>query len=371
MAKRDNGAGTIRTVRGANGTRYYAYAPAKYEEQPDGTVKCVRLALGWRSKKTEAKALLDEFKQHPTSKYNYTLEMVYDAWMPAAFAEIGKDTQNNYTAAWQQIRWAKPELLNVPMREITTDQIREIYTYWLEQHIHTVRNPSGTTRQKKVGPLSKSSLQKIKALLTQLYTYAESNNITAKNYAKLVRLPKDAEEGEGRPLSDAEFEILRKHWQDVPGGDSVFALCYLGFRVTEFCLLKPSDYDEAAHTITGGIKTEAGKGRVVPVHPVIRPIVERWVAAAGERLYQREDGLPYNKDTYRTMVFAPVLAAIGLPDDLTPHSARKTCATRMSAAGLRDEDIIAIMGHADFEITKKKYIKQDPKTLTAAMGLLD
>ena len=76
----------------------------------------------------------------------------------------------------------------------------------------------------------------MKALLTQLYRHAVENNIVDRNYAELVKLPK-MEDGEKRAFSDTEFAVLGKGYSAVPGGDAVYALCYLGFRVSEFCEL--------------------------------------------------------------------------------------------------------------------------------------
>lgn len=372
MGKRDNGAGTIRTVRGANGTRYYAYAPAKYVEQPDGTTKCVRTALGWREKKSEAKQLLEEYKRHPSTKYRYTLQQIFDEWAPFYYPDIGKDTQNNYNAAWQQIRWARPDLAETEFREISTADIKGIYTFWLSQHevMYTPPKPGAKPRTKKTGPLGKSSMQKIKALLGLLYNYGMSNNIVDKDLSELVRIPKDAEEGQGRAFTDAEFKILEKNWQKVPGGDSIYALCYLGFRITEFCGLRPADYNPETRCFQAGIKTAAGKGRLVPVHPAVQSIVDGWLASGHAWLYPDENGKRYNKDSYRTRVFQPALAALGLPDDLTPHSCRHTCGTRLSAAGARTEDIQRIMGHADYSETANTYINQDVAALQAAMQLV-
>lgn len=66
-----------------------------------------------------------------------------------------------------------------------------------------------------------------------------------------------------RALTDLEFATLEQHWRDVPGGDACYALCYLGFRVSEFCALTRFSYDPKAQTLTGGLKTDAGRGRVV------------------------------------------------------------------------------------------------------------
>lgn len=369
MGKRDNGSGTIRRVKGTNATKYYAYAPAKYVCNEEGTVICVREALGSFTKRSDARQALEEYARHPISKYNYTLEKVYNDWKGPAFADIKKSTQDNYTAAWAQIQAAAPELITSMLRDITTADLRGILDYWLEPHeIKTVKD--GQTRIRKAGPLSLSSLTKIKALLTQLYDYALANNIIDKNYAALVKIPKAAESGTIRAFTDAEFKILEKQWQTVPGADAVYALCYLGFRVSEFCQLTPASFDSTAKTLTGGLKTEAGKNRIVPVHPNIEALVSGWAAADHKALYTDADGKPYNKDRFTRNVWKPAIKALGLPDDLTPHSARHTCGTRLSAAGARPEDIQQILGHADYSVTANTYINQDISTLHKSMQLV-
>ena len=367
MSKRDNGTGTIRKVNGAHGVRYYAYAPAKYVCNESGAVICCREALGGFPKRSEARKALEEYARHPISKYNYTLRKVYEDWKSTAFADIKKCTQDNYTAAWAQILAADDELPDRMLRDVTTADLRAVLDFWMEQHeIRTVKD--GVTKTRKAGPLSQSSLTKIKALMTQLYDYAMANNIIDRNYASLVRIPKGAESGTKRAFTDAEFEILEKNWKNVTGGDAVYALCYLGFRVSEFCQLTPTDYDKAAHTLTGGLKTDAGRNRIVPVHSNIIPLIDGWAAGSHETLYADKNGKPYNKDRFTRNVWKPAIKALGLPDDLTPHSARHTCGTRLSAAGARPEDIQAILGHADYSVTANTYINQDVNALRESMA---
>lgn len=370
MAKRDNGTGTIRKVKGANGTRYYAYAPAKYVVDENEKITCVREPLGSFQKRSEARAALIAHAQHPVSKYNYTLQMVYEAWKTEAFPDIGKSTQDGYTAAWMQLRNASPLLPGKQFKEIVTSDLRAVLDFWLLPHEIKYYDKNGMPKIKKAGPLSLSSMTKIKALLTQMYRYAMANNIIDRNYASLVKIPKGAEAGSIRAMTDAEFEIVEKNWRKVPGGDAVYALCYLGFRVSEFCQLTPASYDPGAHTLTGGLKTEAGKDRIVPVHSKIRSTIEAWVAANGAALYTDKAGKPYNKDSFPAKVWKPAMKALGLPDDLTPHSARHTCATRLAAAGARPEDIQAILGHADYAVTANTYINQDVAALSRSMELM-
>lgn len=368
MAKRENGSGTIRTVKGANGTRYYAYAPATYEKV-DGKRKCIRQRLGVFPKKSEAKAALEKFRDSPSLKVNFTPTQVYTEWSSVAFPDISSQTQGNYKAAWTQICEAWGDKVNQPIREITTADIRAVYDYWMEPH-EVVRKGRGKAYTRMSKPLSKSSMQKIKALLVQMYTYCESNNITAKNYARLVKIPKDAAEGSVRAFTDLEFAKLSKNWEIVPGGDVCLVLCYTGFRITEFCELTVFSYDPKEKTLRGGIKTEAGKDRIVPVHPKIIPIIEGWCKSSKGILYTKPNGKPYTKDSFRKAVWNPCMEALGLPDDLTPHSARHTFGTMMAAAGARAEDIKAIMGHSDFSVTANTYINQDVSTLKQAVGMI-
>lgn len=363
MAKRENGSGSIVRRKRANGIKYVAYAPATYE-RVDGERKVIRQTIGIFDRKSDARSALEDFLKHPTSKFNYTLRMIYEEWSDISFADIAKQTQTNYTTCWEKISGClSPCIADKQIREITTAELRRLLDYYTEEYI-TLDPETGDEITKK--PLSKSYITKIKALLTQLYSYAVENNIVDRNYASLVKLPK-MDESKARAFTDLEFAKLQKAWSTTPGGDACLVLCYTGFRVSEFCQLTRFSYDPKKQILTGGIKTDAGKDRVVPVHPKILPIIERWYKASKGPLYPRKNGKPYDKDSFRNDVWRPCMTALGLPDDLTPHSARHTCGTRLSAAGAKAEDIQRIMGHADYSVTANTYINQDVSALRNAI----
>lgn len=369
MAKRENGGGTIRKVKGANGVKYYAYAPARYD-YVDGERKCIREPLGSFWKKSEAKDAIDAFISSPSKKYNYSPAQIFEEWSSIAYGDISRQTQDNYNAAWTQIKAAWGKRVDEPIRERTTAEIREIYDYWLDEH-EVMRKGRGKPYKTTAGPLSKSAMQKIKALLSQMYKYCMANSIVNQNFAELVRIPKEAAEGKQRAFSDLEFAKLEKNYMNVPGGEACYVLCYTGWRVSEFCQLTRFSYDAKAKTLRGGLKTAAGRDRVVPLHPKIVPIVERWYKSSQGPLYARPDGKAYDKDTFREDVWNPCIAALGLPSDLTPHSARHTYGTRLSAAGARPEDIKELMGHSDYSVTANTYINQDITPLRKAVNSME
>lgn len=362
MSKRENGSGSIVKRKRASGTKYFAYTPIRYVVDENGQVKGVRSTIGAFERRTDARNALDEWLKHPTLKINYTLQQVYDDWSLAAFDLISMQTKTNYETCWQKIKgYPACNLADKQIKEITTGELREMLNYYAKPH--NVQKGGDAVEEKA---LSKSYISKIKALLTQMYRHAMENNIIDRNYAELVKLPK-MEENKKRAFSDIEFAILEQNWRTVPGGDAVYALCYLGFRVSEFCQLTQFSYDQKNKTLTGGLKTEAGKNRVVPIHPKIQPIIDAWASRGCQALYCDERGKPYNKDSFRIKVWNPVIRALGLPDDLTPHSARHTCGTRLSASGARPEDIQRILGHEDYSVTANTYINQDMDALRTAM----
>ena len=365
MSKRENGSGTIIKRKYVHSTKYVAYSPAKYIVEDD-EMKIVRIQIGTYLSKKEAREALDLYNKHPTAKFNFTLSDVYEDWKKIAFQDISKQTQTSWTTSWEKIKaCTAPALTDRYMREITTGELRQLLDYYANERTEYDKDGEIIT----VDALSKSYITKIKALLTQLFNHAVENNIVDRNYAALVKIPK-MESGKRRPMTDVEFAKLEKGWAAVPGGDACLVLCYTGFRVTEFCQLTKFSYDPVNKTLRGGIKTEAGTDRVVPVHSKIQPIIDRWYKECKGPLYARPDGKPYNKDTFARGVWKPCMQSLGLPDDLKPHSARHTFGTKMAAAGARPEDIQRILGHADYSMTANTYITQDVATLKSAVELL-
>lgn len=365
MAKRENGSGTIIRRKYAHSTKYVAWSAARYEHV-DGKIITVRDKIGTFGSRKEAREALEQYNKHPTLKYNFTLEDTYNDWKKAAFLDISTQTQTSWTTSWAKIKeYTEPALASKLMREITTSELRELLEFYAKDRMDT----DNAGNLLLIPALSKSYVTKIKALLTQLWNHAVENNIVDRNYATLVKLPK-MEAGTRRAMTDLEFAKLEKGWETATGGDACLVLCYTGFRVTEFCHLTKFSYDPKAKTLTGGLKTEAGRDRIVPVHPKILPIIEQWYRASTGPLYPRPDGKAYTKDTFSKGVWKPCMRSLGLPDDLTPHSARHTFGTRMSAAGARPEDIQKILGHADYSMTANTYVNQDVSALKSAVELL-
>ena len=65
---------------------------------------------------------------------------------------------------------------------------------------------------------------------------------------------------------------------------------YSGWRPQELATLKITDIDLEANTMKGGMKTDAGKNRVVPIHPIIHPLIEKRFSPENEFLFNDDNG---------------------------------------------------------------------------------
>lgn len=341
--KRENGTGSIYKRKDNKTSPYVAVAPTRYNAYG----KAIREVIGNYRTEREARDALEDFRRAPTTRINITLEQLYDEWFPIGCRGKSEQLKAGYRAAWSHLT----PLWNHKFREIRTSHMQMI-----------IDDLSDT--------LSHSSLSKIKILLGLLYKYAMQNDVVHKNYALFIVLPKQQTVVKDC-FTDLELKKIEKAVGAVPFADCILFLCYTGLRITEFLSLTPSSvrFDGEAAYLTGGIKTEAGKNRIVPVHPKILPILREWMEKKGQTVFCRPDGNPYSANYFRNNCFKPALSEIGVRI-LTPHAARRTFATRMSAAGVKMEDMIALMGHSDFSVDINHYIKQSGTTLLNAVKKL-
>lgn len=338
--QRGNGTGTVCKRKDSKSRPWVAIAPAIYTDEG----KPKRIVIGHFKTSKEAKEALFQYQQNPTEKFNIIFSDVFAEWSEIAYRSISKQTIDNYNAAYKKLS----ALYRLRFRDIRTSQMQKIID----------ENSS----------MSQSSLSKIKILLVQLYTYAIKNDIINKNYAEFIVLPKKETKGKDS-FTELEVTKIAKAIDTVPFADVILCMCYTGFRINEFLKLSSFSYSQENGTLTGGSKTSAGKNRIVPIHPKIHSIVEKWLSKKGQTIFCKEDGSPYSARLFREKHYYPALEKIGVRR-LSPHCTRHTCATMLSSAGAPPEDIQKILGHAKFDTTANTYIHQELVTLQKAINLL-
>lgn len=349
-----NGAGSVYKLSGKRRRPYAAVITSGWKtDKATGKRSQIRKVIGTFASSPEAQRALQNYLEHPTEKLDMTWLQLYEEWSAVAFRNLSRATQDNYRASWKRIGGG---LGAMRVRDIRTGNLQEAIDLAAE----------GGEKKK---PLSRSSLEKDKALMNLLFKYAMQNDVVHKNYAEFVRLPKSIETGRRDAFTAIEVEKVRLAAEaGVPFADCVLILCYTGFRIAEFLELTPFSFDAKEKTLTGGKKTQAGRNRVIPLNPLIAPYVEKWAAKKGETIFCRDNGKPFSVKYFSEACYRPALEAAGVRP-LTPHCCRHTFATMLADAGVEAIDIQHLLGHTKYEMSAR-YTHAQLGTLRSAVAAL-
>lgn len=304
--------------------------------------------IGYFETKQEGMDALTMHRISPVSaKTNITLSELYEEWSEGKYKNISKSTENNYRAAWKYLK----KLENAKFKEIRSSHWQSIIDTCKEQD------------------LSQSTIEKIRTLAVLLNTYAIKNDIINKNYASMVDMPK-FEKAKKERFTDPEVKKIEKAAEKkIPWVDTVLILIYTGMRISELLGLTRFNVDLKRNLITGGIKTDAGKDRIIPIHPKILPYIQKWYDKGGDSLICDDDGKKLTAKKYREDYYYPALEAAKVRK-LTPHKCRHTFGSLMAEAGVDTIYIQQIIGHADYAFTANEYTHPEIEALRKAINKL-
>lgn len=191
-------------------------------------------------------------------------------------------------------------------------------------------------------PLKHASIELIVTLFHQLYDYALPNDLCERNYADYLKIEKVDDDVHGEAFTESELEKL---WNDKdhPATEMILIMCYSGFRFSAYKML---DINLKEKYFQGGIKTTAGKNRVVPIHSSIYGLVKRRLRRDGSLMSIS----PYK---FRTAMYER-LNALEIKKH-TPHDCRHTFSALCEKYGVNENDRKRMLGHSFSDITNRVY----------------
>lgn len=334
--RRPNGTGTIVKLSGNRRRPYVVRVAAR-----DKYGYVIQRALSYHETVPQAQLALDEYNRRRTEgaapapdKLAMTVQQVFDAWSSREYRKLRPASIASHNAAWNKrvSRYA-----NRKMRDVSLDE-------W--QTILDGDEDRG---------LSQSLINNDAILIKALYGYSMERDIVGKDYSKYLDIPSVDPKRKKGAFSDLQMAKLEQMAADgFPWADTVLILCYTGFRISEFLSLTQFSYhSEDGGYLQGGTKTDAGRDRIVPIHPKIRPYLLRWLEKRTDSIISK-DGRPVPHYWYRETAFPPIAAALGAPE-ATPHWCRHTFATRMHAAGVDELSRKWLLGHSTKQDTTAQY----------------
>lgn len=292
-----------------------------------------------------------------------TVQELFDRWAPEYLKRSkGKTTEYNLNTAWKYCSSVyKMRVCDIRQRHVKG---------CMEQGTIIVKD-----EERHATPLTQ---YRIKTLFNQMLDYAVEYELTDKNYARMFTPSDEILDAVNNPknthmsYTDKEMEMLWKNVDTVAYVDIALIQCYSGWRPQELGLIELKDVDTVNWFFAGGMKTDAGKNRIVPIHPRIRPLVQQWydksVTDGSTYLFSYKHTRRYNEtsmltyDKYRRH-YKNMLKTLGLNVAHKCHDGRVQFVTMAKKYEVDEYAIKYIVGHSIADITEKTYTKRDPEWL--------
>ena len=255
-------------------------------------------------------------------------ETLYDLWEQykagKTYQALSTSQKDKLGYAWKRL---KPIELR-PIAELTVDDLQRV--------IDEATDTYYPARDMKV-------------VLSHLYELAAKREIVANNKTEYIDLP-DAPKAKRETWTDEDIDAF---WADYRAGNFftgyILIMCYCGLRYGELATIRIENIYLSERYMIGGIKTEAGIDRVIPIAAAVLPIIELLCNTRRDTLI----GMGHNQfyDAYWETI-----DRLGLRH-LPPQTARHYYFTSLTAAGIQAGIITETGGHASYMTTMKNYVR--------------
>ena len=371
--KRGRGEGSVTYDRRRK--RYRARVTIGWETNEEtGRTKQIVKTLGSNYKtKGEATSALAEYLKNPYDLNNkdITFEQLYKKWFDEYIdTDEHESIKYRVKAAYRYCSL----IYKKKFREITIIDMKDC----IYKGTATCIRGKYKGEQRLASPQSKEI---IKYLFNHIYDYALEARLVERNYAREFTLDKKVFQEKEKnykskvPFSKEEIDKLWKSIEFVPFADMIVYACYSGWRPTELIKLKIKDVDLKNGFVKGGMKTSAGKNRLVPIHPLVSSIVEKYYKEAksvgSDYLFNdvnNKFGIGLSYDQYLSR-FNKVMNALHFRTEITPHYTRHTFITKAKSREVNMNEYVLkiIVGHDVGDLTEHVYTHRELNDLKEEM----
>ena len=359
-----NGFGHITEIKGRN-LRNPFRVTVTVGKRPDGKPICRQLTpKAYFPTYNDAFAALVEYNRGPyVSEPSMTVIELYRKWSESYFKTLKRDASiRAIKNAWKFCT----DIYDMKVSDVRAGHIKECVENGTLIKNGEIKKPNAHLKNK------------IKSIFNLMLDYAVEYGIAAQNYSRAFKLSGDTIKeiqtvrNEHIPFSEEEIELLWDYSDIEMYADILLIQCYSGWRPQEIGLIELRNVDLKNRLIQGGIKTDAGTDRTVPIHSKIFRLVEqryREAETLGSRyLFNYTDPKRINKDTKLTypryrVVFNDIRDRLRLDPAHRPHDARMHFVTMAKRYGVDEYAIKKMIGHQINDLTEKVYTRRDPDWL--------
>lgn len=353
-----NGFGQISEIKNRN-LRNPFRAMVTVGKTPDGKPICKPLKPeSYFATYNDAYAALVEYNKNPYDlEPSITMLELYDKWLPE-YEKTVKSTKSA-TSAWAYCSGVyKMRVMDIRARHVKG---------CMEEGVAVIRG-------KEQHPTATMKNQ-IKSLFNMLLDYALEYELVDRNYSRTFNLTEEtvkeiqSVKKEHIAFTDEEMDLLWANISSKQGIDIMLIQCYSGWRPQELGLLELKDVDLENWTFRGGMKTDAGENRVVPIHSRIQDLVLRKYqeaeALGSPYLLNWTDPNNRNKKNLKLTyaryqkAFERIRDELKLNPNHRPHDGRTHFVTMAKRYGVDEYAIKYMVGHKISDITEKVYTRRE------------
>ncbi len=340
--RKPSGYGSVIKLKGNRRKPYQVRVTKGYDKD---TGKQIYKYIGYFEKQQEAEIALAEYNANPydIDTARITFKELYDKWSSEHFQKVGRTSIEHYDLAF---RYCK-EIHNMRFIDIRLNHLQGI--------IDNLGKPYPTRRMTKL-------------LMSQLFRYAIKNDIVEKEYSRYVDLGKPSPREEKKIFTQEEIDKLFKYVDKLEYVDTVLIMIFTCMRIGELVTIKTENVHLKERYMIGGIKTQAGRDRIIPINKKILPFIEKWYNPNNEYLITNDKGEQMQHQNYRREKFKNIMEKLKM--DHTPHECRHTGISLLDSAGANKLCVKRIVGHSSKDITEDVYTHKTIEELIATIDLI-
>ena len=286
--------------------------------------------LGYYHTQAEAIKALANYNDNPydINLNDITLKEILDRFMENKKGKVEKSSLKSYRVWYNYLR------------PLYSKRMKDIRTFELQNFINSLSH------------LSTGSLKLVKSFIRMLFKDAMEMDIISKDYSEYIKLPKYKKIIERKIFTEEEIALLWDNIKIMEYADTILILIYTGMRINELLKLEKKNVNLENNTIIGGSKTDAGKNRIIPIHPKILPLIIKRMGNKTDYLIPNRTGRNYYEyNNFRQNEFVKIMEQLGM--EHTIHDTRHTFATMISDVSDNENAITGIIGHTNINMTKK------------------
>lgn len=322
-----------------------------------------QITIGWKPPNKEGGFLIPIKKTIGGFKTKKDALKALDKLINGEVVQYDKSSLNDVFQSWKKFYETR-------VAPKTLKGYEQAYNYFSELKYRRIATITAAELQDCMDkcPKGKRTHQLMKVTAGLIWAYALDTNHVQKDITENLYIGKH-ESKPREPLTPNEIKLIKGLIGKVRYADYIYCLCYLGFRPGEFLEIKKDqvfyDSDNDIYYIIEGKKTDAGINRKVIIPKQILPIIKERLQAEGtDYLFpfyychrttkELKELRKMTVNYFDESVFKPIAQSLNIQGKV-PYSARHSYADKLKKAQGDDRDKAALIGHSDYNFTRRQY----------------